>query len=148
MRYLITTVLILILISASFAADVPNPTTTLADETGNNTSAATSFLSQSDGNMGAGNISKVPTRTLLYPGSTTKIFAHVEPWWGSSKHPDIGYSSQDPSQVQRQVEDMISRGLDGAVPDWYGPTSYEALGAKLLLTEAEHHPDFSVFVEI
>ncbi len=148
MRYLVITALILMLISASFAADVPTPTTTLAAETGNNTSAATAFLSQVDGNVGAGNISKVPTRTLLYPGSTTRIFAHVEPWWGSSKHPDIGYSSQDPSQVQRQVEDMISRGLDGAVPDWYGPTSYEALGAKLLLTEAEQHPNFSVFVEV
>jgi hypothetical protein len=43
---------------------------------------------------------------------------------------------------------MISRGMDGAVPDWYGPSSYEALGAKLLLTEAEHHSGFFVFVEV
>jgi hypothetical protein len=43
---------------------------------------------------------------------------------------------------------MISRGLDGAAVDWYGPDSYEALGVKLLLTEAEAHPGFSVFVEV
>jgi hypothetical protein len=97
MRYLVTGVLVLVLISASFAGDVPSSTTTLAEETGNNTSAAPAFLSQSDGNLGAGNISKVSTHSLLYSGSTTRIFAHVEPWWGSSKHPDIGYSSQDPS---------------------------------------------------
>ncbi len=133
---------------ALLAADLPASTTTLTAETANNTSASPVFLAQADGNAAPGNISKVPTRALLYPGATTKLYAHVEPWWGSSKHPDIGYSSQDPSQVRRQVVDMISRGLDGAAVDWYGPESYEALGAKLLLTEAESHPNFTVFVEV
>ena len=138
----------LIFISALFAADLPAASTTLPAETANNTSAAPTFFGQQNGNAGAGNISKLPIRSLLYPGATTKIYAHVEPWWGSSKHPDIGYSSHDPEQVRRQVADMISRGLDGAVADWYGPDSYEALGVKLLVTEAESHPNFGVFVEV
>jgi hypothetical protein len=122
--------------------------TTLAAQTSNNTSAANTFASAPDGNLGASNISKVPIRTLLYPGATTKLYAHVEPWWGSGSHIDIGYSSQDPTQIKRQVTDMISRGLDGLVVDWYGPGSYEDLSDKLLMTEVEQHPGFKMFIEI
>jgi hypothetical protein len=63
-----------------------NPTTTLSAETGNNTSAADSFTAQSNGNLGAVNVSKVPTRTLLYSGASAKIYAHFMPWFGG---PDI-----------------------------------------------------------
>jgi hypothetical protein len=54
-------------------------TTTLAAETSNNTSTADSFAAQTDGNLGATNISKAPIRSLLYPGSTAKIYAHLVP---------------------------------------------------------------------
>src|SRR5581483_1582337 len=101
------------------------PTTTLASQTSNNTSAANSFSSQSNGNLGAGNVSKVDIHSLLYPGASTKIYAHLVPWFGGSNHMNVGYSSTDPSQVRRQVEDMISRGIDGVIIDWYGPGSNE-----------------------
>jgi hypothetical protein len=97
-----------------------NPTTTLTAETSNNTSAADSFAAQSNGNAGAGNVSKVDTRTLLYPGSTARIYAHFLPWFGTSKHMNVGYVSNDSQQVKDQVGDMISRGLNGAIVDWYG----------------------------
>jgi PKD repeat protein len=95
-------------------------TTTLAAETSNNTSAANSFAAQTNGNIGATNISKVPTRSLLYTGSTAKIYAHFVPWFGFGDHMNVGYTSSDAAQVQKQVNDMVSRGLDGAVIDWYG----------------------------
>ncbi len=97
-----------------------NPTTTLTTETFNNTSAADSFVAQSNGNAGAGNVSKVATQTLLYPGSTAKIYAHFLPWFGNVKHMNVGYNSNDPQQVKDQVSDMISRGLNGTIVDWYG----------------------------
>ena len=97
-----------------------NPTTTLTAETSNNTSAADSFVAQSNGNAGAGNVSKAATRTLLYPGSTAKIYAHFVPWFGSPKHMNVGYISNDSQQVKDQVTDMISRGLNGVIVDWYG----------------------------
>jgi hypothetical protein len=138
----------MLVFTSAWAVDPTPTTTTLTAETTNNTSAAPAFLAQANGNAAGANISKAPTRSLLYPGSTTKIYAHVDPWWGSSHHIDIGYSSQDPTQVHRQVEDMISRGLDGALADWYGPNSHEALGLKFLMAEAETHPGFGIFVEI
>ena len=123
-------------------------TTTLAQQTANNTSAATSYTTQVNGNLGAANVSKLPIRSLLYPGATTKLLAHVEPWWGSSSHIDIGYSSADTAQVQRQIQDITSRGLDGAVVDWYGPGSYEDGTVKTLFAQAELHPGFSLIAEI
>lgn len=137
----------LLLFALLAQAQLPT-TTTFSQETANNTSTADSYTSQSDGNLGAGNISKLPIRSLLYSGSTTKIYAHVEPWWGSGSHINIGYSSQDPAQVHRQVQDMVSRGIDGVVVDWYGPGSYEDTGVKLLIAEAAATPNFSVLVEI
>ena len=90
------------------------PTTTLAAETGNNTSASSTFAAQSNGNAVAGNVSKLPTPKLLYSGSNTKLYAHLQGWFGGSNHINVGYSSNDAGQVQKQVNDMISRGLDGS----------------------------------
>lgn len=123
-------------------------TTTLSAQTSNNTSAASTFTGTANGNLGGANVSKLPIRSLLYPGSTTKIFGHVEPWWGSGSHVSIGYSSQDAAQVHRQVQDMVSRGIDGVVIDWYGPGSYEDTGVKLMIAEAEATPNFTVLIEI
>ncbi|MDP9161852.1 MAG: hypothetical protein M3O09_16700, partial [Acidobacteriota bacterium] len=113
------------------------PTTTLTSETGTNTSAS-SFTAQNDGNADAGNVSKVSLRTLLYPGSNTRIYAHLLPWFGQPKHMSVGYSSDDPVQVRRQVSDMLSRRVQGAVLDWYGPSSIRSNQTALdLKTEAE-----------
>ena len=96
------------------------PTTTLAAETGNNTSAASSFSGQANGNAGAANVSKASIRSLLYGGATTKIYAHLLTWFGRSGHMNVGYRSDDPAQVHRQVEEMISRRIQGAILDSYG----------------------------
>src|SRR5256885_5982330 len=86
------------------------PTTTLTAQTSNNTSAAKTFKSQTNGNRGAANISKVDIHNLLYPGATTKVYAHLMVWFGQSNHMNVGYSSTDPTQVKNQINDMISRG--------------------------------------
>ena len=147
-RAFVTLVLTVFAINAAAQNLAISPTTTYATETGNNTSTANSFAGWNDGNIGATNVSKVDTHTLLYPGFTGKIYAHVEPWWGSSSHPNIGYSSGDAAQVQRQITDILSRGLDGEVVDWYGPNSYEDGTVKTLFSVAPSNPNFSVIVEI
>ena len=81
------------------------------NETGPNTSAA--------GN--AAHVSRVPIRSLLYPGATTKIYVRLMPWFGDSKHIQVGYRSDDQQQIAKQVADMMGRGIDGAIVDWYGP---------------------------
>jgi hypothetical protein len=124
------------------------PTTTLQAETSNNTSAADSFRTQTNGNLGASNISKVDIHSLLYSGTTTKIYVHLMPWFGSGHHMEVGYSSDDPAQVHKQVVDMISRGIAGAMIDWYGPGSFSDQVTKLVMAEAETHPGFSFAIVV
>lgn len=89
-------------------------------------------------------VSKISTHSLLYPGANTKIFAHYMGWFShlnsneqtvntkiklvdnaraNSGHIDVGYnsySSSGPSNINAQLADMQSRGLDGVIIDWYG----------------------------
>jgi hypothetical protein len=124
------------------------PTTTLQAQTSNNTSAANSFKAQTNGNLGAGNVSKVDIHSLLYPGATTKVIAHLMPWWGDPRHINVGYNSHDPAQIHNQITDMISRGVDGVIIDWYGDKDYTDQTAKLVMAEAEQHPGFTFAIMI
>ncbi|PSH04779.1 MAG: hypothetical protein CXZ00_05255 [Acidobacteria bacterium] len=122
----------------AFGSTPVTPNTTLARETGNNTSAASTFRTQTNGNLGAGNVSKVPLRSLLYPGFSGKLYMHFMPWFGGSNHMNVGYASNSATQVANQVTDMISRGIDGAIVDWYGPNnSLTNQTTQLLRAEAE-----------
>lgn len=124
------------------------PTTTLAAQTSNNTSASNNFGAQSNGNRGAGNVSKVDVHTLLYSGATTKVYAHLLLWFGSSGHMNVGYSSTDPGQIKNQINDMVSRGIDGVIIDWYGPNNSIDQATKLVMAEAENHPGFTFAIMI
>lgn len=140
--------LVLLFSSAALAGTPFKATTTLAVETGNNTSAADSFTSQSNGDLGATNVSKAPIRNLLYPGSTAKVYVHLMPWFGFSNHMNVGYASNDPAQVQRQLNDMVSRGVDGAIIDWFGQGTLDHTFAAYsqvvedFMTDAEQQPGF------
>jgi hypothetical protein len=124
------------------------PTTTLAAQTANNTSAANSFTKQSNDNKGAGNISKVDIHTLLYPGATTKVYAHMVLWFGSPSHMNIGYSETNPAQVQSQIDDMVSRGIDGVIIDWYGQGNAIDQATQQVMAAAESHPGFTFAIMI
>ena len=117
---------------------IPSANTTLQAETGNNTSTASSFAGQSNGNARAGNVSKLPVASLLYSGATTKIYVHWLSWFGQPNHMDVGYASDSATQVHAQVEDMISRGIAGAIADWHGVANASSEAAtQLLKKEAE-----------
>jgi hypothetical protein len=119
---------------------LPTASTTVQAESSNNTSAADSFVRQPNGNAPAGNVSKVPLRSLLYNGSNTKIYVTWLGWFGGTDHMNVGYTSDDPGQVHRQVEDMISRGVQGAIADWFGTAKTRTDHATMLLREeAEAH---------
>jgi hypothetical protein len=125
-----------------------NSSTTVSAQTVNNTSAANSFVNQANGNLGANNVSKVNVHSLLYTGSNTKILAQLLLWFGQSNHMNVGYNSNDPAQVKRQIEDMISRGIDGVIVDWYGPNNFVDQATQLVMREAEKHSGFSFSIMI
>ena len=141
-------VLLLSATGVCVAGDYVVPTTTLTAQTTNNTSAAKNFVSQTNGNLGAGNVSKVNVHSLLYPGATTKFYAHLVLWFGESSHISVGYSSTDAAQIHNQITDMISRGIDGVIIVWYGPNNSIDQAAKLVMAEAETHPGFTFAIMI
>ena len=137
-RNLCLVAVVSLVLAVAHAGTRIKPTTTLTTETANNTSTADSFLAQSNGNLGPSNISKVDTRSLLYPGATTALYVHYMPWFGPSNHMNVGYSSNDPNQIRRQVDDMLSRGITGAIVDWYGPNkTWNNTTTLLLMAEAQ-----------
>ncbi len=137
------------LCSASSSSSFVIPNTTLTAKTSNNTSAANSFTSQSNGNLGVSNISKVDVHSLLYSGNTTKVYAHLMVWFGGNNgHMNVGYSSTDPTQVANQINDMISRGISGVIIDWYGPGSYEDAATQVVMAQAEKHPGFTFAIMV
>ena len=109
---------------------------------GANNSSASPRYRGSRGNAPPGNVSKLPIRTLLYAGSQTRIYTRYMPWFGDSHHRDVGYRSDDRQQVARQVADMISRGISGAIVDWYGPNSASKNESTVLVMREAERQNF------
>src|SRR6266851_3311146 len=145
---LVSAVLLLAATGVCSAGNYVVPTTTVAAQTSNNTSAAISFVAQSNGNKGAGNVSKADIHSLLYSGNRTEVYAHLMVWFGGSNHMNVGYSSTDAGQVTRQITDMISRGINGVIIDWYGPGSSTDQATQLVMAEAEKHPGFTFAIMV
>jgi hypothetical protein len=125
------------------------PTTTLKYQLSNNTSTPDSFPNQTNGNMGATHISKIDVHSMLYSGSDTKVYAHLMPWFGDPRHMKVGYNSQDPAQIHRQIGDMISRGINGVVIDWYGSRdTFTNITTLRIMKEVEQHPGFTFAIMV
>ena len=54
------------------------------------------------------------------PGSSPRLLAVYEPWFGHPRHISVGYSSQDPAVIQKQIDQAKTIGISGFVVDWYG----------------------------
>jgi hypothetical protein len=124
-----------------------SPTTTVTLETQNNTSASGKYSNPSVGTT-IGNVSKLPMSQLL-PGFHGKIYASVVLFWGSGsgKHINVGYNAADAAQVDRQINDIISRGMSGAILDWYGPNSFEEKASQVWLHEVQKYPGFGLALQ-
>jgi hypothetical protein len=159
-------ILIILLFAAAAQAQlVITPTTTYTAETSKNTSASSMFTdvyfitkqkaTVTNGDAIPRNVSKVNIHTL-YDNSTTKIYGEWQAWFCHStsneqadgtlnpntsqhscgSHIDIGYTDNQ-AQVTAEVNDMISRGFDGAILNWNGPGSASDASAGFLRTAAE-----------
>jgi len=113
----------------------------------NNTSAVRGVPQSGDAEPAG--VSKADIHTMLREGSRTRVLVRYMPWWGDPKHIDVGYREDDPRQVRRQLEDMKSRGLDGAIMAWYGPKDqFKDAVAHRLLRESERQGHFEIGVSI
>src|SRR5689334_20978273 len=130
-------------------AAVSQQTTTLSQQCDscNNTSAITGAFDTSNHNAATWNISKVPTINALYAGATTKVYIHFLPWFcmpgsGSparcSSHIITGYNSNDATVVHNQITDMISRGANGIIVNYYTKTAEDQTAMKVRDESQQH----------
>jgi hypothetical protein len=78
------------------------------------------------------------------PALSPKLLAVYMPWFGDHTHMDVGYSSQDPAVLRKQIQQARRMGISGFVVDWYGqsrPYSDHNFG---LLQEAASESHFQV----
>lgn len=99
-----------------------NPTTTLAAERDNNSSAVNSFPGLSNDVPAPGHISRIPMGAVM---GSVPIFDHLQLWWrkdgrSHSIGTKVGYDSLDPAQIDRQIRAQLRSGITGVMPDWYG----------------------------
>lgn len=57
------------------------------------------------------------------PGLYPKLLAVYMPWFGDHTHMDVGYSSQDPAVLRKQIQQARQMGLSAFVVDWYGESN-------------------------
>jgi hypothetical protein len=57
------------------------------------------------------------------PGLYPKLLAVYMPWFGDHTHMDVGYSSQDPAVLRKQIQQARQMGISAFVVDWYGESN-------------------------
>ena len=55
------------------------------------------------------------------PPGNPKVLADYQPWFGDPDHINVGYNSQDPNVLRKQIENARNMGIYAFVVDWYGP---------------------------
>jgi hypothetical protein len=78
------------------------------------------------------------------PAMSPKLLAVYMPWFGDHTHMDVGYSSQDPAVLRKQIEEAKHRGISGFVVDWYGQSNKYSDHNFALLQEAASDNHFQV----
>jgi hypothetical protein len=152
--------------TTSYSAETANNTAACSADTSHSSYCQGAFIGMSASGVGTyhpapWHVSDVPLRSALYPGSTTKVYAHLMPWfticsatattfpeWDpdanggqggyktcSNNHVETGYSSNTTATVQAQMDDMLRRGFSGVVINWYGKPNTTCPGTQRCLED-------------
>jgi len=73
-----------------------------------------------------------------------QLLAVYEPWFGHPQHISVGYSSQDPVELRKQIDAARNMGISGFVVDWYGDREPFIDRAYALLQSAAAEKSFKI----
>jgi hypothetical protein len=59
-------------------------------------------------------------QTVQTVDDSTRVLADYQPWFGDPDHINVGYSSDDPNVLRKQIEHAKDLGIYGFAVDWYG----------------------------
>jgi hypothetical protein len=102
-------------------------TTSWVSQAGATVSVDPSQMDMSMNPVTPGHVSAANVHTLVPSRPDLRWFAHITPWFSTAggPHIDIGLDNDSTAYVQAMVADMMNRGFDGLIVDWYGKGSYE-----------------------
>jgi hypothetical protein len=140
LRFFAVAISFLLLTLASYGQDSVGQVTTYSALTSRNTSAALAPNVQTVTGAPSENVSKIPITSLLPSASSTRVLVHLDVWFGSATHENVGYSSTNANQVQQQVADILSRGVSGVIVNWHGPSDFTDQAAQLVMQQAAETP--------
>ena len=66
------------------------------------------------------NVRQAIEKHISETGGSPKIVADYQPWFGDRNHIDVGYNSQDPAVIRKQIAQAKNMGIYAFVVDWYG----------------------------
>ncbi len=78
------------------------------------------------------------------PGIAPKLLAVYMPWFGDHTHMDVGYSSEDPAVLRKQIQQARHMGISAFVVDWYGESNPYSDHNFGLLQQAASESHFQV----
>ncbi|HEX8924753.1 MAG TPA: hypothetical protein VF786_03125 [Terriglobales bacterium] len=84
-------------------------------------------------------------QTVQGPERSPIVVAAYQPWFGRSGHINVGYSSQDRTVLEKQIEEARSLGISAFVVNWYGQDhQFEDRSYALLQSVAAGTRDFKI----
>jgi hypothetical protein len=66
------------------------------------------------------NVRQTLAQTVRPLGISPTIIADYQPWFGDPQHIDVGYSTQDPEVLRKQIQHAKDLGISAFAADWYG----------------------------
>ncbi len=81
-------------------------------------------------------------KTAAAPQGNPVLLAAYQPWFGRPGHINVGYSSQDPAVLEKQIAQARQLGIRGFVVNWYGRRHTFEDKAYGLMQEAAAKRDF------
>lgn len=85
--------------------------------------------------------------TPAAPNSWPQMLAAYQPWFGQKNHISVGYSSNDPVELQKQIAQAKTLGIAGFVVNWYGPGKTFIDGNYALLQNLAAKNDFKTAIQ-
>ncbi len=93
------------------------------------------------------NLRQTLKNNFQFPSGGTQLLAAYQPWFGSSEHLDVGYSTHDRVMLAQQIEQAKNLGIAGFVVNWYGPHKLFTDQSYALLQQTANERQFQVAIQ-
>jgi hypothetical protein len=90
------------------------------------------------------NVRQALEKNLPQSEMAPKLLADYQPWFGDPDHIDVGYSTQDPAVIRRQIQQARDMGIYAFVVDWYGNRRPFLDRSYALMQQIAHQMGFHV----